>query len=109
VRLLPIRLHVRLLAEELHPLLLETGIAQRRLDEIEEAADDLVEPFLEQVVLEPTILGERLVRLREGEHVRIDARAEMLERDPQRPEPAVATRHRWRRGEQETLFAVERL
>src|SRR5437763_2421348 len=89
VRLHPIRLLVRLLTEELDPLLLEAGIAQRGLDEIEEAAERLVETLLEQVVLQSAVLGERLVRLRQGEHVRVHPRAQVLERNPQRPEPAV--------------------
>jgi hypothetical protein len=45
VRLHAVGRRVRLLPEELHPLLLEPRIAQRRLDEVEEAADVLVEPL----------------------------------------------------------------
>ena len=47
--------------------------------------------------------------LREREHVRIDPRAEVLERDPQRPEPSVPSDHRRRRGQQQAVPLVERL
>jgi hypothetical protein len=43
------------------------------------------------------------VRLGEREHVRVDARAEVLERDAQRPQPAVAADHRRRRREEQPL------
>src|SRR5690348_5795313 len=73
------------LAEELDPLLLERRVALRRFDEIEEAPDRVVEPLAEHVVRDLSVGGERLVRLGEGVHVGIDAGAEVLERNAQRP------------------------
>ena len=74
-----------------------------RLDEIQEADDVLLEPLLQLRVGDPPVVVECLVRLREREHVRVDARAEVLERDAQRPEAAVAADHRRRRREQQAV------
>lgn len=60
-------------------------------DKIEEAFDRALEAGLERRVVEPPVRANRLVRLREREHIRVDARAQMLQRDSERPESAIAT------------------
>ena len=62
---------------------------------LEEAVGRLVQAVCESRIGELVIGRECFVRGRERKHVGIDARTEMLERHAQRPQPAVATRHRW--------------
>src|SRR5215467_2935271 len=76
-----------LLAEELDPLLLERRVVFRGLHQVGKAAHRLDEPFLDQLVRNLSLGRERLVRLCEREHVGVDAHAQVLERNTQRPEP----------------------
>ena len=69
----------------------------------------LLEALLQLRVGDPLLGVECLVRLGEREHVRVDPGAEVLEGNPQRPEPAVAARHRRRGRQQQAVLLVERL
>ena len=71
--------------------------------------DRLLEACLQLGVGDAAVVGERRVRLREREHVRVDARAEVLQRHAQRPQAAVAADHRRRSGHQQPVLLVERL
>src|SRR3954471_4682630 len=105
----PVGFGRRALAEELDPLLLEARIAESGLDQVEKAAEREVEPLLQLLALQGSALVERLMALGEREHVGVDARAEVFQRDAQRPESAVAANHGRRRRHEKGLLAVERL
>ena len=85
VRLNAIRGVIGMLAEEFDPLLLESRVVPRGFDEIHEAANRIRKPLLQHVISKTAVVGKGLVRLSEREHVRIYARAQVLEWDPQRP------------------------
>src|SRR6266566_5040483 len=102
-------LSVRMLAQEFDPRRFRAGIVLRGLGEIHKAGDRLVEASGELCVGELALRIERLMGLREREHVRIDPHAEVLERHAQRPQPTVAAGHRWGRGHEQRVLAVEGL
>src|SRR6266571_6486742 len=81
---------IRVLAQKLDPGLLGARVALGGFDEIEEPDERLVEPIGKCLVGQFAVAGECPVGLSEREHVRVHARAEMLERHAQGPEAAVA-------------------
>jgi len=80
---------IRALAEELDPCPLHARVVLRSFDEVHEVGDVRVEARLQLFVREPVVFREGIVRLREREHVGVHTRAEMLERDTQRPQAAI--------------------
>ncbi len=83
-----------MLAQELDPRGLGARVVLRGLGQIHEPGDRLVEPPGELRIGDLALRVERLMRLRERKHVRIDARAEMLERHAQRPKTTITAHHR---------------
>jgi hypothetical protein len=69
------------------------GIVLGRLDQFHETADGAFKAPLEFGVGELTVLSEGVVRLGEGEHVRIDPCPQVFKGDPQRPQPSAASGH----------------
>jgi hypothetical protein len=70
-------------AEELDPGALHARIVGRCFDEVQEVGDRVVEARPKAVVRYSAGAVEGVVGSGKGEHVGIDARAEVLERDPQ--------------------------
>ena len=69
--------------QELHPLRLHLGVVLGRFHRLQPAGNGGVETLLKLRILQAPITAERLVRLREREHVRIHPRAQVLERNAQ--------------------------
>src|SRR6185436_20271633 len=80
-----------------------------RLYEVHEVDEIRLETLLQPRIADSPLAVEGLVGLREREHIRIDACAEMLEGDAQSPKPAVPAHHRGGGGEQQAVPLVERL
>src|SRR6185437_8189342 len=70
---------VRLLAQEFDPLFLERRIMLRSLDQVDKAINRRLEPGLQLVVGNASGVVERVMCLRQREHVGIEPRAEVLE------------------------------
>src|ERR1700747_2509120 len=100
---------IRVLAEVFHPRSLDAGIVDGRLDEAQEVGNGRVEAPLQLRVADTAGFVEGPMRLCEGEHVGIHASAEVLERNAQCPETAIATCHRRRGREQQAVALVEGL
>ena len=67
-------------AEEVDPLLLETGVMLGCFDEIHETVGCVFESRLQRLIRNSSARVERFVRLREREHVAIDTCAQVLVR-----------------------------
>ena len=76
-----------MLAEVLHPRALDAGVVLGRLDQVHEADDRHLESSAKLLVFDLSVAVEGEVRSREREHVRVDARAEVLEGHAQRQTP----------------------
>src|SRR5580704_11583735 len=81
----PVDRRFRALAQVLHPVALDARVVLGRLHEVHEVDDVRVEAVLQVRVGDAALGVERLVRLRQREHVGIYTRAEVLERDAQCP------------------------
>src|SRR4029079_19220216 len=81
----------RRLAEKLDPRALDARVVARRLDELEERIDVLLEALAQRRIRE-LVTCECLGGHREREHVGEHANAQVLEWHPQDPEAAVASR-----------------
>src|SRR5512135_780002 len=84
---------VRLLAQELKPGLLNTRVMLRGLNQVHECLNGEFQSLTELRVNDTTLWVENLVSLSEREHIREDARAKVLQRLAQRPQPPVSTDH----------------
>ena len=73
---------IRMLAQVFDPSPLDARVVLRGFDEIHEVRDVRVEALLQLLVRDSPFVREGAVGLGEREHVRIDSRAEMLERNP---------------------------
>src|SRR5271170_2990542 len=96
-------------AQVLHPGPLHAWVVRGSLDQIHEVGDVRVEPLLQLLVGDAPFSSEGPVGPGQGEHVRIQPRAEVLKRDAQRPQAAVAAAHRRRCGHEQPVPLVERL
>jgi hypothetical protein len=81
----PIGHGIGLFTEELDPGPLHARVVSRSFDEVQESRDRLIEPSAESLVHEVSAVVKGLVRLGQREHVGVDAGAQVLQRDSQRP------------------------
>ena len=82
-----------MLAEVLDPRPLHARVVLGRLDQVQEVRDVDLEPATKLRIGDLALSIEGAVGLGKGEHVWVEPGAEVLERDTQRPQPAVAAPH----------------
>src|SRR5579872_1820458 len=85
---------IDMLAKILNPGPLDAGIVGRGFHKIHEVLDVSLEPPMQEGILDRAVVAKRGVRLGKREHVGVHPRPQMLERNAERPETAIAAHHR---------------